>query len=402
MKPIRTDNWSKGANNVASRDRLPENSVRAAINVDPLPGGRLALRAGFERAYSGAAVRAALALRNRLLIADGNQLIEHIPATGSTRALRTIAASGVMVGDVLNDRLYFCTADECLEYDGEVVRPWGVPDVVRQPAVSASAGGTLLEGHYQVAVTHTDQWGREGGTDRPAVIKVAAGSLLTIQVDSLPAGCTANLYVSPVNASTLYLQGTLTAPGSFAVGAVSDDRARCTTILLRAPRPGHIVRAHNGVLAVALERHVQITTPLRPHLESRTAGFVQYPVRVGAMLSANGMLFVSADKVYALSATETAEIQQRVVHEHPAIPGTELLMPDGRGAWMTRYGQVIAGGDGVALINRNNFAPVDARKGSAGLLEHNGNQLIVSALEGRTRPNPLASTDFFIGEVLTP
>ena len=40
--------WSAGANNLASKDRLPKNAVRHAVNVDPLPGGTFASRAGYE------------------------------------------------------------------------------------------------------------------------------------------------------------------------------------------------------------------------------------------------------------------------------------------------------------------------------------------------------------------
>lgn len=76
MEPIRRDNWSAGANNIAPRDRLPEASLRAAVSVDPLPGGRLAARARYQRRYAGSAVRAVLALGSKLLIADGTELVE--------------------------------------------------------------------------------------------------------------------------------------------------------------------------------------------------------------------------------------------------------------------------------------------------------------------------------------
>lgn len=402
MERQRNDNWSAGANNLASRDRLPENSVRSAINVDPLPGGRFALRAGFELGYAGEAVRAVLALGDKLLIADGADLIEFNTLTNSSRVLRSIAGTGPVAGDVLNDRLYFCTASEALVYDGQDVRPWGVPDVLRQPSLSSAAGGILLEGHYQVAMTYTDQWGREGGTDRPAIIFAPAGGRLLISVPDLPSGCVANLYVSAVNGSTLYRQRTERMAGEVEVGAIDDNSARCETILTRAPQPGHVLRAHNGVLAVAVDRHVQITRPLRPHLIDRARGFFQYPCVVGDLLSAAGTLFVSADKVYGLSGVETTEVSQQVALEYPAVPGTAVALPDGRGSWMTRYGQAIAGGDGVQLVNRAAFAPLEAASGTAGVLDHNGNQLIVSALRGQHSPNPLAATDLFLGEVLNP
>ena len=402
MERIRSDNWSAGANNVASRDRLPPNSVREAINLDPLPGGRLALRIGYQRIYIGAAVRGVLSLRNRLLIADGADLVEYSIDSNSSRVIRQITDAGPFVGTVLNGRLYFCTADECLEYDDDMVRPWGVPDVLFQPFVASGPGGTLLAGNYSIAVTYTDRWGREGGTDRPVIIAASSGGLLSVQVDSIPAGCTANIYAGQADGATLYRQGSLSVAGSFQIGAVRDDLERCTTILMRAPSPGHLVSRHNGVIGIAAGRVVQCTVPMRPHLIDRVRGFFQYPSKVGLLLSAAGVLFVGSDRVYSLATLETSEVQQGVAMEHSAVAGTGVLLPDGRGAWMTRYGLAIASIEGVQLINRQSFAPVESPLGTAGLIDHNGNQLFITALTGINRPNPLASTDTFIGEVMNP
>jgi hypothetical protein len=393
--------WSKGANNLASSDRLPEGFVRHAVNLDPLPGGRLALRAGYEQVYAGTAVRGALSLGKNLLIADGSSLVELNTESGASRALRTIAGAGSFSGSVLNDVLYFSTENECLQYDGTEVRPWGVPDVLYQPTVTASAAGGLIDGYYQVAVTHTDAWGREGGTDKPVVIFAATGSALTISITAIPAGCRANIYVGSVNGSTLYLQNSVSITGGVVVGQVRDDTARCTTVLTRAPRPGRIVVAHNATLAVANNNVVEMTKPMQPHLVDRVSGFLQFGADVGAMVSADA-LFVSADRCYSLTNVEGDGISQKTVLEFPAIPGTAVQLPDGRGAFMTRYGQAITNGDELQLVNRDTFAPVDTSSGAAGVLDHNGNQLVVTTLQGKNRPNPLAASDFFVGEIINP
>jgi hypothetical protein len=116
-----TDNWVKGANNIAPADRLPEGHVRSALNVDPTPGGKFIIRTGFDQVYAGTAPRAILAHKGKLLIADGTDLVEFDTNTNSGRVLRTIAGAGQLVGDEHAGVLYFCTANECLEYDGEAV-----------------------------------------------------------------------------------------------------------------------------------------------------------------------------------------------------------------------------------------------------------------------------------------
>lgn len=401
MSTERYGDWSRGANNVASKDRLPEGAVRHAVNLDPLPGGRLALRAGYERVYAGTDVRGVLALGNKLLVADGTSLVEVNVDTGAQRVVRAIAGAGSFAGCVLNDVLYFSTANECLQYDGSEVIPWGVPDVLYQPPVTSGAGGGLVEGYYQVAVTYTDAWGREGGTDRPVVIFAQTNDALSIAVDAIPTGCRANVYVGSLNGSTLYLQNTVSSVGTVVVGQVRDDTARCDTVLTRAPRPGTQVVSHNATLAVASNNTVEITKPMQPHLVDRVRGFLQFSADVGAMVSA-GALFISADKCYALTNVEGDGISQSTVLEFPAVPGTAVQLPDGRGAWMTRYGQAITNGSGVDLVNRETFAPIETSEGTAGVLDNNGNQLVVTTLRGVNRANPLAASDFFVGEIVNP
>lgn len=398
-------NWEKGANNVVQADRLPDGYARAVVNADPCPGGPLNLRTGYERVYQGTNVRGVLALGDNLLIADGASLVEFNGVTGATRALRAIAGAGPFVGDYVDNVLYFCTATECLQYDGHTVRNWGVPDVSNQPSISVGAGG-LQAGGYQVAMTYTDAYGVEGGTDAPAVVNVPANGAVVVNVQNIPAGCKANVYIGSVNGSTLYLQATMDSPAAMTFGLLRDDTQRCTTILCQAPIPGTQVTAHRGVLAVANDNVLQLTLPFQRHLISRHTGFVQFGGAIGMVVHSEdvkpGHLFVSADRCYVLTDAETDRIGQQPVLQYPAVAGTGVRLPDGRGAWMTQYGQAITRGAEVSLVNRESFAPILAASGAAGVVDFNGNQMVVTTMRGPNRPNLLAATDFFEGEILNP
>jgi hypothetical protein len=393
--------WPKGANNMAPANALPDGFVRHAVNVDPVAGGILAARAGYEKIYAGSAVRGVLALGDKLLIADGPELVEVNTTTGSVRVVRSIAPTGGFVGDVLNDTLYFCTENECLEYDGQSIKGWGVPDVFYQPTVAVGSGG-LRAGLYQLAVTYTDQWGREGGTDKPLIISCVEGSSITVTVSALPAGCTANVYVSSVDGSDMYLQATRATAGNVVVDNVRDDTATCETVLYRAPQPAQHVKVHNGVILLATSNRVEYTLPMQAHLIDRRKNYFQYPAEIGDVISDDVTVFVSADKCYALRQLETASVEQSVVLEFPAIPGTSVKLPDGRVAWMTRYGQAISDGATLDLINRESFAPSVADAGSAGVVDNNGNQLIVTTTRGKQTGNQVAASDFYLGEILNP
>lgn len=401
MLKYSSDNWSAGANNLETPDRLPKYSVRYGVNVDPLPGGHLASRIGYESVYAGTDVRGVLALGNKLLIADGDQLIEYDTVTAQVAQIRTIAGSGAFCGDVMNERLYFCTETECLEYDGVAVRPWGVPDLFQQPVTRVIAGG-LLPGHYQVAVTFIDQWGREGGTAIPRVMRCEAGEGIEVDIDVLPAHCQANIYVSAADGQTLYRQACASEAGSVQIATVRDYTAECATVLLRGPRPASRVTRHNGVLLMAVGSCVEYTLPMQAHLTNRARTFFQYPVPVGDLMSSGLLAYVSADKCYALSGLETGEPSQRVILDYPAMPGTSVRLPDMRSTWMTPYGQAFSTEFGLDLPGLKVFAPSVADKGAAGVIDSNGSQLIVTTTRGKQTGNELAAVDFYIGEILNP
>jgi hypothetical protein len=380
---------------------VPDGFVRDLVNLDPCEGGPLALRIGYEKVYDGTAVRGVLSLGSKVLIADGESLVEYDTVTDSHRGLRAIAGAGAFAGAVLDEVLYFCTENECLQYDGTTVRQWGVQDVMGQPAVTPTAGGALAAGYHQVAMTWTNAYGEEGGTDKPLIVYAAAGDKLVITVPTVPAGHTANVYVGYQESSTLYLQATATTAGAVEVTKVRDDTARCATILLRAPSPGQYMTAHNACLVLARDKVAQLTVPMQRHLVSRTSGFFQYGADIGMVMSA-GDLYVSADKCYAIANPETSGAQQRTVLEYPAAVGTGVELPDGRGAFMTRYGQAFVGPGGVDTPNRASYAPTVAERGAAGVVDNNGNQMVVTTLRGANKPNPLAVTDYFIGEIVIP
>lgn len=392
----KTSGWSKGANNLTQNKRVPEGFVRHALNVDATPDGILTSRIGYERLYAGTAVRGVLALGSKLLVADGANLVE-VDSSGGSRILRSIAGSGAFVGAALNGVLYFSTADECLKYDGQTVTPWGTPDVLYQPGLSAGEGA-LVAGHYQVAMTLVSPDGLEGGTDIPAVIKVSSGGI-AVTVPTIPTGYTARIYVSSVDGSTLFLQHTTTTAGVVPIGAVRDDTTRCQTILLRAPRPATRIINHNASLVMVEGHTVWWTRPMQPHLIDRTKGFVQYPVDVGE-IGSDGALFVSADKCYALTNVETGDIAQETVLEFPAYSGTGVALPDGRFAWMTRYGQAISDGGKMNLVNAGSFVPTVAVAGAAGVVDYNGSQTIITSTRGSTGSNSMAAADYFLGEII--
>lgn len=392
------DGWINGINNKAHWRQMPEGTVRDSVNVDPLATGGYTLRAGYEQVYSGSVIRGGVSVGDVVILADGEDLVHYDTRTGVATTLRTIAGSGWFAGDVLNSELFFCTANETLRFKDGVLRYWGVPDVLNQP-VPALVPGEMLPGTYQLAMTWFDGID-EGGTSGAIQVDVAAGQALTVTLPSRD-GYVPRLYVSAVNGSTLYLQAD--GAGTYTISRVDDSAARLETMYMRAPMPGAHVAQHNGVLAVAAGEHLWVTHPMRPHLYRPMRDFFQFSDTVGFILSADGGLYVSADKTYFISGVEGEVPEMRVVLPYPSVAGSAVSLPDGRAAWMTRYGVAATSGPGqVDLISQDNFVPELAESGSSGIVERNGNQLVVTTMAGNRGPNPLAASDYYEAEIVTP
>lgn len=405
-------NWSLGIDNRSDWQRVPTGApyrgqaqpgaLREAINVNANADGSLSLRSGYETIYAGTDVRGALALGQKVLIADGASLVELDLATSSHRILRPIAAAGVFAGDVLNGELFFCTSTETLRYDGQAVRPWGVPTVTSQPLPSIVAGA-MPPGHYLCACTLVNAQGEEGGTVQALTLQLDQLGGLAFMLPAAPAGGSVRVYVGPAEGSTLYLQEQAT--GSVTITALRDDTARLETMGMTTPMIGQAIAAYNGVLLAVNGSTLSYTRPFRAHLRSALDFFQFGDVIDLAMPVADentaGLFVAAGAHTYYLTSLETDAVTQSQPLPYGAVPGTGVRLPSGAATWMTHHGQLLASPGGATKILSERFAPEPATSGAAGVLEHNGQQMVVATVRGSQQPGGLAAGDYYISEIIT-
>lgn len=390
--------WANGVNNLSPANRLPGGFVRDLLNLDPV-GGNFEMRAGYEKVAPGTACRAVMSLGERVLFVDGAGLSELDPTTNATRTLRTVAGAGAVASCTHAGELFISTVNETLRYDGQTLREWGVPDVTGQPLASIS---DQKPGRRLYAMTYTNQYGEEGGTVSAADVPEG---VYEITIPPLAAGLKANLYVSSLNGRTLYLQGTYEVGGPVAVNRPVDDTRSLATMHMYKPLPGAHLASWRGTLLIAHGGVLQVTHPLSPHLVSRDTAFFQYPHDIEMLLAGERAVYLSADKVYQLTDPDTAEPKQSAVTDYPAVAGTGTILPDGRAVWLTRYGMSIESPDpreGIVQPNQRSFVPKVATQGASGVVDNNGNEMIVTTLKNGGQPNTLAAQDYFEAEVIRP
>lgn len=387
MRDIRTDSWVNGANNVAKPERLPEGFVRDLVNLDPTEGGQLELRADSRRVLEAVAMRLAVALPGRVVYVDGSTIGCYSSETDSAEVIGAVVGAGELAGVAFDGQVYLSSIEDSLRTDGVSVKPWAVPEPTFTLEVVA---GALPAGIYKVAVTAFGDDGEESGTE-PLIVRIAAGQAIrVISADSRAL----RVYVSPANGSTLYSQGPLIG-GAMAITQVDDHRERLETTGL-VPLPAcSMLAAHHSVLVGIAGNYVVFTSPMFPHLMDPVAGFFRYPEQPSLIASTEGGVYVVADKTYFITGLDTDTPSQVVVLELGGVKGSVASLPDGRVAWFTRYGQAIGSSTGeVSLPNRKTYAPDLAARGAAGVVENNGNPMVVTTMRGVAKPNNLATGDF--------
>ena len=383
----RTDNWAKGANNIAKPERLPAGFVRELVNLDPTEGGQLEMRASHARVLAADDMRLAVSLPGRVVYVEGGDIGCYHADSDSSQVIGSMAADGDIAGAVINGQVYLSGAFDSFRTDGREVKPWAVP----APGFDVELiAGALPAGIYKVAVTAFGADGEESGVE-PVIFRLAEGQAIrVISDDARPL----RVYLSPANGATLYSQGPLIG-GAMAVTGVDDQTARLTTSGL-VPLPAcSMLAAFHSLLVGVCGNYVVFTAPMTPHLMDPVTGFLQYPEPPTVIAPTEGGVYVVADRTYFVTGLDTGTPRQVPVLDLKAVRGSAARLPDKRVAWFTRYGMAIGNSAGeISLPNRQTYAPDIACSGAAGVLENNGIPMVVTTMRGEAKPNNLATGDF--------
>jgi len=394
-EPVRLVDWSKGIDNRSPDNRLQEGFARDIVNLDP--GATMSSRVGYERVVETEDCRAIMSLGKQILFVDGDQL--KVLENGAVRTLATVAGAGPVAHCVHNEELFISTANAMLRYDGRTLRDWGVPDVRYHPTIDVT--NTTDNGRRLFAMTYVNQYGEEGGCTPPGS---APDGEYTFDIGYIPPGCRARIYVSPVNAKTLYLQREIHSPGTYTVTRPVDDSAPLETVNHWCPRPGSLMASSGGVILMADDKAVFFTDPMSPHLVRYDRAFFQYPARVNMLLSGLHGVYVSADKCYKLMGVGGNEPRQDTVLDYPAVDGTGTTTTTGQAVWVTRYGMANESTDpreGVSETS-NAFYLGEHEHGASSVVEHNGRRRLVATAKRTGDQTGLAAADFFEAEVIRP
>jgi len=378
-----------GMNNIAQTDALPKGYTRELMNFDPLNGGSLAMRAGYSRVATVGNVRGGVPYGGKIVVVSDTVDVFN-PGDGSLLRLDVAPAGSTVIGAELNGDCFLQVGVTQLRIRDGLIAPWAGHEAI----VSVTMGtGSLPAGTYRVATTETDVFGAEGGTT-PSIVTVGDNTSITMSWTGGPR----NVYTSAPNGETLYFQ--TVAASTFTLSTVGiDSTSRLTTGNMQPPPVAEGIVADKARLFMHSGNAVWATEPFAPHLVDYINGYLLFdaPVTVVQPVDA-GVYVCTASRTYFVEDFGTKDIEQKVVAEVGAVSGSGTILPDGSATWMSRFGQVRAANGAIEFPQRGVYAPIVATSASAGVVNNNGVEMIVTNQRGAA-VNSLGVVDSFDLEI---
>jgi len=163
----------------------------------------------------------------------------------------------------------------------------------------SSTWGTLLAGHYRVAVSYLRADGQESGTSEPAMIEIADNSGIAIAITaSLDPTVTAILiYVTRCDGETFY-QAYRQENMTQAVLHVTEQTVSTTfskTLLFGPPPAGTMLEYYNGHIYIVDQSTVWYTEPFRYELIDAMQDFLPFDRDVTLMGAVEDGIFFGTD-----------------------------------------------------------------------------------------------------------
>ena len=377
---------------VVERGRKAGDYLRNAVNVDLTSAGTLQRRKGSTLVVPGADCHS--------LWSDGEQAF-YVDGTDLKRFSGGVVATGLAYGRPVS----FCKAPtgDVIWTDGvrlEAIDKGAVavPTPNPAPTVTASGGGALHAGHYQVCITAVAADGRESGSTWPVQVEVPDSG--RIEVSGLP-GTLVNIYVSPLNGDTLYLTASTTA-SSYIIPVMGAQGAQCQTLNLRPLPAGRFVREYHGRLLVADATGLYYSEPWAYGLYNPLRSYIPLPGITLLEPGQTGVYVATADKTYWLSGLDVDQVERMVeLLPYGAVEGSATRIENSNDiAWFSARGLVVGSQDGQAKnMQEENVVVGMAQVGATLYREQDGMRQLVAAVSG-AQESRAAANSFMTMEVV--
>lgn len=380
---------------IVERGRKAGDYLRNAINVDITDAGTIQRRKGSKLAQAGDDCHS--------LWSDGEALAFYVDGATLYQWPRTAVRSGLVPGARCSfvkapDGWVYWTNGIVLErIKNGVSEPAGLETPNPAPNVTATAGGALPAGYYQVSVTATDAEGRESGATWPVQVQVPQDGVL--QIDGMPAGLK-NIYVSSLNGDVLFHAMTTTST-SYVFPLLPSLGPQLQTLGLRPMPAGHIVRWDKGRLVVVQNNIAYFSEPYAPGWFDPGRGYLPLPDRITMYAPVEGGRFIATlGKTWWLAGGDVEAAQLVEVLPYGVAEGTDSRVENSEDiVWFSTRGFVRADPGGQVRNMQEATVAVGASRAGATLYREQDGMRQVLAAARNTSGTVAQATSFMTAEV---
>jgi hypothetical protein len=409
---IKIGPWSAGINNLASENSVPEDAIRAGLNIDIDNAGQPSTRAGYVQRIAGTRCHSgwhdgkfpfALFVRNGTLTAMQSDLTTFNLVTGLNPLFELSYV-------LMNDRAYYASLRRNgVVTSGGAALEWGVETPHGAPALTYAAGGAFPAGTIQVAVTFFNASGEESGAFMGAPITVPNNS--RVLVSSIP---------QPTSAEVVRVRIYRTEPDDAVFRMAVDLPVGMTTTTLnpgilgrpldtmfleRVPCAYRLTtlngRIYFGYEQVPGVHAVGWTEAIRYGLWKPSENYIGFNASidmiagVGDGTDGAGMYVGAGERTYYLDGADPKDFKQKIIYPFGVIPGTMVRVAGSIlgiettatvAYWIARNGFACIGlpsGQMVVIRENEAQAPI-AMKGASILRQLDGARHILTSLSQQT------------------
>jgi hypothetical protein len=409
--------WARGANNVARQDSIPSSSVRALINGDFYPGGKIRRRYGNERVAAQPRMRNGWSDGHYALGTADGVLYRFIPGQPLKQLLTGLRVDADVAYCSVNQYIRVSDGAEAWRVNtvDDTVVPWGVATPNRQPTLTATTIGAMDAGTYQLALTFARADGEEGGATLSTSVDVLDGGGIALSDFPIapPDVATIQIYLTPPNGKEESLYAVVPANATSAqLSRGPYGRALTTQLLSRIP-PGTDMALANGVLFVIDGPFLFWSEYLQFGLYSPERNYVAYAsntrmvVPTAQSVQAQGIFVATETSTYFEQGTDPAKFNHTIAYHASAIPNSKVFVPgsffDPRDqiptipvpVWVAANGTVCVGmPDGtVKTMTEGKFAMSVGDRGAGVVRELNGIRQLLFSMRPPVAVSRVAARD---------
>jgi len=384
--------FTAGINNISKRNKLPDNSVRKALNVDFHEDGSVRTRNKISKIYTGNVKH----LYKRHFVED--RVLKYLNADNTATTVNDKIQSGTISYCHFNNRIYY--TDNIYIYDDrhQVIAP-SKPNIPLLDELE----GSLERGSYQIVLTYKDKLTNFiSGASSVARIENSLGG---IKVHSFINKPTHNIevYISKPNGTNLYYYKTLdNSTTSIDIKNIYDLQRPCPTINLDAMPGGTNIFGYKGRLFTVSDNVLWFSQIHNYGLNNKASDFIMFADKISIAIAVENGIYISSDQTYFLHGDDPSTAKLIKVSDSKGIYKTEINIDasamdaneTGSSAfWFSDKGGILGSSNGkITELSKNRVAVPDGLSvGTSSYREHEGIRQIVASL----LPNADPRSDVF-------